>query len=117
MNTKPRIGCCVRCRRTLSIYSRRLCQTCHNYCGRHDLLADYPTVLRCRDDILDEWIVLRARELTWAEAAVEMGMKPASFDRAMWRAIKDGDPRALKPLVDRRNRSRKRAPTNERISA
>lgn len=53
-----------------------------------------PTVRR-RDEVLDEWAMLRDTGTTdLREAAERMGMTWTALDMALYRARKDGDPRA-----------------------
>lgn len=74
---------------------RGLCNACHRRERYNGRLADHPRSTWSRDDVLNEWEVLRAEGHTRVQAAERLGMKPAAFERALQRARADGDPRAL----------------------
>lgn len=94
---------CARCRQVRRIRSRRLCRHCYTQSAASDELWRYPPAHRGRDEVLDEWAVLRLRGLSWAAAAEVLGMRPEAFDRALWRARAAGDPRATFALPQYRS--------------
>jgi hypothetical protein len=53
---------------------------------------------RTRDEVLDDWVILRNRGYTIREAAANMKMKHSALEQALVRARKDGDARALNSL-------------------
>lgn len=75
-------------------HGRGICGCCFRALKGTDELFDYPRRARTRDEVLDDWTVLRAADCTRREAARRMGMNPASLYRALHRARHDGDPRA-----------------------
>lgn len=77
---------------------RGLCSTCHNYVLSRGQLSDYPPVVkRPRDDLLDDYVLLRSEGLSWRQCAERLGMSYAAFQRAMLRARAAGDSRAGRP--------------------
>lgn len=98
---------CVRCHRPVhprfrgvsyenATAGRGLCKPCYDHARNTGDLIDYETRNRSRDDLLDDWVVLRVDGYTWRQAAERLGMTYASFERAMNRARIDGDPRAAR---------------------
>lgn len=57
-------------------------------------LTDYERINRSRDDLLDDYVVLRREGYDWRRCAERLGMTYLAFERAMCRARKAGDPRA-----------------------
>jgi hypothetical protein len=72
-----------------------LCPPCWKDAKANGDLPDYERKLRPRDEVLDEWDFLRRSGVTRAEAAERMGIRLDSLDKQIWRASKDGDPRAV----------------------
>lgn len=78
---------------------RGLCPACYWPARSNGTVADWPRSTRSRDDVLDDWVILRAQGYTRRRAAERLGMTLAAFDGAIYRARRDGDPRALPPLT------------------
>lgn len=74
---------------------RGLCGSCWHSAVRADELADHERATWSRDDLMDEWDRWRAEGWTRVEFAEWAGLSPASFDRQLFRAKRDGDPRAV----------------------
>ncbi|HEY2763350.1 MAG TPA: hypothetical protein VGJ13_04970 [Pseudonocardiaceae bacterium] len=55
------------------------------------------TVRRSRDDLLDDYEMLRSEGYDWHQCAARLRIPYPTFERAMLRARKDGDPRARRP--------------------
>lgn len=73
--------------------ARGLCMHCwHTTSNRHDT----PRLTRSRDELLDDYTILRAQGHTWRQCAQRLNMTYPAFERAMLRARKDGDPRATR---------------------
>lgn len=81
--------------------ARCLCGPCYDHCRRAGTLADYRPVTYSRDELMDEWEVLRLHGYSKRQAAERLGMSFAAFDRAFHRARKDDDPRAVNGPADR----------------
>jgi hypothetical protein len=77
---------------------RGLCDTCRSQARTTGELIDFERFTRSRDELLDDWAVLRAEGYTLRQAAERLGMTQAAFERAYHRARRDGDPRALPAL-------------------
>lgn len=73
---------------------RGLCRPCWLHLDKTGELADYERPTRSRDDLLDDYVVLRDQGHDWRQCAERLGMSYPSFERAMFRARKAGDPRA-----------------------
>jgi transposase-like protein len=78
---------------------RGLCEPCHKRVLTTGELIDFERFTRSRDELLDEWVVLRAEGYTMRQAAERLGMTHAGFQRAYHRARRAGDPRALPALA------------------
>ncbi len=76
---------------------RGLCVNCRNWARRRGLILDYPRITRPRDDLLDDYVLLRGEGYTWRQCAERLGMNYPAFRRAMERARTAGDPRAGRP--------------------
>lgn len=76
---------------------RGLCARCYHRVRHLGQLADYPTLVRSRDDLLEDYVVLRDEGLSWRACAQRLGMRYPSFETAMCRARAAGDPRAGRP--------------------
>lgn len=72
---------------------RGLCSRC--YCAlrerRPEALLDYPRIVRTRDELLDDYRILRAQGLTQAEIAIKLDMRLATLTRALERARAAGE--------------------------
>lgn len=75
---------------------RGLCQNCHAWARYHDRLLDYPRSTRSRDDLLEDYVMLRREGYDWPLCAERLGMTYAAFERAIHRARDAGDPRAAR---------------------
>lgn len=78
---------------------RGLCRPCWRTRDAAGTLDEVERVRFSRDELMDEWVVLRDRGCSKRQAAARLGMTFARFDRALLRARAAGDPRALPPLV------------------
>lgn len=58
------------------------------------MVVDFPRLSISRDDLLDDYVILRGEGYSWMQCAVKLHMKYTTFERAMNRARKDADPRA-----------------------
>lgn len=76
---------------------RGLCRRCYSRHERRGTLVDFPRTTRSRDELLDDWVLLREQGLDRRAAAARMGMTYSAFDRALVRARSKGDPRAFGP--------------------
>jgi len=74
-------------------YSRGLCRTCYSNEKYHGRLNDWPLLTRKRDELLEEWVLLRSAGVPIAQAAERMGISVIALDRALHRATKAGDQR------------------------
>jgi hypothetical protein len=61
-------------------------------------LADYPRQTHSRDELLDEWEVLRAQGCTYGQAAERLGTTREALERQIYRARAEGDERAKSPV-------------------
>lgn len=74
--------------------SRGLCSPCYVWARYHDCLIDYPRITRSRDELLDDYVVLRRQGYDWKNCAKKLGMNYSAFERALYRARAAGDDRA-----------------------
>lgn len=74
--------------------ARTLCTRCAPACRRDGTLLDYPRRTRSRDDLLDDWAILREQGITYSQFAERVDMSTSALQRALTRARADGDPRA-----------------------
>lgn len=74
---------------------RNMCGPDYDAARRDGVLDDYERIARTRDEVLDDWVVLRKRGLSLTEAAARMGMTYDGLEQALRRARLDNDPRAL----------------------
>lgn len=79
--------------------ARGLCARCHWRAEHRGTLSAWPAHLRSRDDVLDDWVILRRRGMNKTQAAAHLGMSFAAFEKAYFRARATGDPRARTGLV------------------
>jgi hypothetical protein len=107
--TQPRRPC-VRCGTSINPYTRQephrsthkgrgLCGTCRDYVTTHGDLADYPRVTISRDELLDDYVILRKEGYTHRQIAKRLGMTYVALDRALVRARKAGDPRVSREVM------------------
>jgi hypothetical protein len=87
---------------------RGLCSACHQRAKRDGTLIDYERRSVARDELLDEWEILRGDGCTIPQAAPRLGMTVDALAKALDRARADGDPRARFTWagVDRTRRER-----------
>lgn len=90
------------CSRKNSNNGRDLCKQCYAKATRDGTLADYERRTRSRDELLDDYMLLRSEGYSWRHIAERLGMTYPAFERAMLRARADGDPRAARPGEARR---------------
>jgi len=86
---------CVGCGRLAPRLARGLCPTCYGRRRASGALAYYERVTRPADELLDEWQRLRAEGYTAVNAARRIGVTPAALLKALERARRRGDPRAV----------------------
>ena len=97
---------CMGCNRAMAPYSqtqadgshhraRGLCSRCHSAFQYTGELIAFERLTRTRDELLEDWELLRAQGLTRRQAAERMRMPYLSFNRALQRARAGGDPRAV----------------------
>lgn len=79
---------------TLRMIGRGLCCACYRRAQREGTLDDYERTFRPREEMLEDWELLRSDGYTVANAAPRMGMTCAALEKALRRAERDGDPRA-----------------------
>lgn len=77
--------------------ARGLCKPCYGHLNNTGGLVDYERVNRPRDDLLDDYVVLRDQGFNWRQCAEKLRINYRTFETAMYRARRDGDPRAAKP--------------------
>lgn len=72
--------------------ARRLCSVCYHRAERNGTLVDYPRSTRARADVVEDYLLLKARspDMTKARIAAEMGMTHSALDRALVRARQAG---------------------------
>jgi hypothetical protein len=73
---------------------RGLCDPCYHRAQYHGTLIDFERRTVARDELLDDWALLRSEGYTAVQAAPRLGMTPAALLKALDRARRDGDPRA-----------------------
>ena len=101
---------CVRCTKQIyprgkapswsSVHAGRgICMSCWQIANHHGQIPydAPPRLTRTRDELLDDYTILRADGYTWRQCAERLGMTYPAFERAMLRARKDGDLRAMRP--------------------
>lgn len=86
---------CARCQHERPHSSRGLCNSCARTARRHGELDQYPRLYLRRNELLEEWDFLRRAGTPPAQAAHAMGMSCEAFERALYRAKKRGDARAV----------------------
>lgn len=74
---------------------RGLCSPCYSRASRDGTLLDFGRATLSRDDVLDDWEVLREQGYGRRVAAERLGMSLDAFDGALRRAARDGDERAV----------------------
>jgi hypothetical protein len=79
--------------------ARGLCEPCYKREDYHGRLDDYPRRTWSREELLDEWELLRGENYTRVQAAERLGIRPSAFERALQRARAAGDPRAALGLA------------------
>lgn len=85
---------CARCTNTRAIKGRGLCEPCYVHNWKSGTLADFERTSRTRDELLDDWEILRRQGFSMAHAADRLGITRKGLERAIDRARRDGDPRA-----------------------
>jgi hypothetical protein len=78
-----------------------LISTCHRILWKAGQLDDWPRVTFDADSLLDEWFELArspAEGITKADIARRIGINLAALDRALDRARRRQDPRAIYPI-------------------
>jgi hypothetical protein len=75
---------------------RSLCSLCYTWARYHGKLVDYPRSTRSRDELLDDYVILRSQGYNWSQCATKLGMSYSAFERAIYRARRARDERALR---------------------
>ncbi|MDN5933184.1 MAG: hypothetical protein L0I24_19315 [Pseudonocardia sp.] len=73
---------------------RGLCTVCLQAARKIGGHVDYPRRTRTRDELLDDWALVRDEGSTYAQFAQRLGMSTSAVLRALTRARAAGDPRA-----------------------
>jgi hypothetical protein len=66
--------------------ARGLCRACYLHLRKHGDLIDYERRSRPRDEVLEEWELLRAEGYTVRQAAERLGMTVHALKKALYRA-------------------------------
>lgn len=74
--------------------ARGLCTTCYSNEEYHGRLQNWERTTRSRDELLDDYVILRQQGYTWRNCARKLDMEYPAFERAMLRARAAGDDRA-----------------------
>jgi hypothetical protein len=74
---------------------RGLCQHCHRVTRATEQLDEYERPSRTRDEVLDDYQLLRRVGVGRREAARRIGIGVEALDAHIFRARRDGDPRAV----------------------
>lgn len=74
---------------------RGLCSSCYAAARQSGELIEHERVTRPRDEVLEDWAILRAQGHTLTQAAPRIGIPYGSLRDAVRRARLAGDPRAL----------------------
>lgn len=103
--TKNRIGRprtraphCTRCKHpTREVRSRNICRPCIRKLEAMGMLEDFPAAhFVRRDELLDTWkLMVEQGNASVTALAEKLGSSVDAVTAALWRARKDGDPRAL----------------------
>lgn len=93
---------CVRCGERAHLRTRgsqgrkhKMCKECITWAIDAGHIEKVERKFYNRDELLDEWIILCREGHTRQQAGERLKMNPRSFCRALERARKDGDPRAV----------------------
>lgn len=89
-----RLGTCARCGITRKLRARHMCRPCYGKSTDDGTLYDYPSRMHTRDDILDYYAQVKERTPLDMIAAA-LSMKKTTVERALQRARRDGDLRAV----------------------
>jgi hypothetical protein len=74
----------------LEHHGRGLCSTCHRWARHTGRLLDYERTSRSREDLLEDYRMLRGQGHSRVQIAERLGMKLTSLDTALLRARRDG---------------------------
>lgn len=88
---------CTDCNEEKLHFGRGLCGRCYDRHQRGGTLIDFPLAGYPAEELLTEWEILRSEGHSVRQAAERLGMKYATFDKALQRAQRRGDPRAARP--------------------
>lgn len=75
--------------------ARGLCDSCRRRAITDGTYLDHPPMTRSRDELLEDWDVLRCSGVTRTEAARRLGISCDALERAIYRGRGAGDPRAV----------------------
>lgn len=87
---------CASCGKSRHLAGRGLCGACYSRMTCHGTLVDYPRMTRSRDELLEDYVMLRRQGHTWPQCAERLGMRYDAFARALQRARVARDPRAAR---------------------
>lgn len=71
--------------------SRGLCDTCYRRAWKDGTLIDYERKSWAREELLQEWSLLRSEGFSKRLAAARLGMNYKTFEKALERASKAGE--------------------------
>ena len=83
---------CLCCLLLAEIHARGICLDCYNFHrgrGGGSLDRHFPRLVRRREDVLEDWEILRDRGLSKREASVAMGYAEKTLERILIRATAD----------------------------
>lgn len=93
---------CMNCTRNMYPEGRRnlhrargLCHRCYQALFESGELIAFERITRTRDEVMEDWEILRSHGCTKRQAAERIGMSFAAFSRAYDRARAAGDNRAV----------------------
>lgn len=85
---------CASCGAATLRVIRGLCDSCFGKARYYGTLADWPRVTRSRDELLEDYQLLRSDGLSREVIAARLGMHYDSLMRALVRAARAGDTRS-----------------------
>lgn len=75
---------------------RGLCTACHARHKAHGTLIDFERKSWSREELLNEWVLLRDEGIRMRDAAPRIGVSYDALDRALCRALARGDDRGMR---------------------
>lgn len=76
------------------VYARGLCRACHSRSARRGTLADFPSLLRSRAEVIEEYVHLKRDGFSRAQIAERLEMSKDALEMHLRRAARAGDPRS-----------------------